>query len=129
PLAAAAGLAMLDVLTKENGPARLAAIGTKLGESFADCAKQLSIPFQMIGAPSIPEPLFGEQQVFDQRSYQATHRAAATQLGRELLQRDVFLRVGSKFYVSLAHDDDVIEETRKAAFGAMQAVRDARLIN
>ena len=67
--------------------------------------------------------------VFDHRSYHATNRAAAQEFGRQLLQRQVFLRIGSKFYVSLAHDDDVIEETRRAAFGAMQAIRDAGLTN
>ena len=127
PLAAAAGLATLDVLAEENGPARLAEIGTKLGKAFSDCADRLSIPFQMIGPPCTPEPIFDRMPVFDHRSYQATNRVAAQQFGRELLQRQVFLRIGSKFYVSLAHDDDVIEETRRAAFRAMQAIRDAGL--
>jgi glutamate-1-semialdehyde 2,1-aminomutase len=129
PLAAAAGLAMLDVLAEENGPARLAEIGTKLGQAFSDCAHRLSIPFQMIGPPCTPEPIFDRRPVLDHRSYLDANRAAAQQFGRELLQRQVFLRIGSKFYVSLAHDDDVIEETRRAAFGAMQAIRDARLTN
>lgn len=128
PLAAAAGLAMLAVLEEEDGPARLAAIGTRLGEGFADCARRLSMPFQVIGHPATLEPLFDERPVFDHRSYCETNRPAAVAFGHELLKRDIFLRVASKFYVSLAHDDEVIEETCEAAYGAMQAVRDAGLV-
>jgi hypothetical protein len=82
----------------------------------------------MIGPPVFPEPVFDQRTIHDQRSYMAANRAAAQQFGRELLKRDIFLRIGSKLYVSLAHDDDVIDATCKAAFGAMQAVRDAGLI-
>ena len=49
PLAAAAGLATLDMIVAENAPARLAEIGTKLVNGFVEAAKKLSVPLQMIG--------------------------------------------------------------------------------
>src|SRR6185295_4969245 len=47
PLAAAAGLATLDVLVEQNGPQKLAEIGTALARGFQEAADRLSIPLQM----------------------------------------------------------------------------------
>jgi glutamate-1-semialdehyde 2,1-aminomutase len=127
PLAAAAGLATLDVMVEEDGPAKLAQIGTKLKQGFEDCAKRLSIGLQVIGPPVFPDPIFDLSPVYDQPSYMAANRGAARQFGIEMLKHDIFLRVGAKFYVSITHDDDVLDITCKAAYSAMKAVRDAGL--
>ena len=85
PLAAAAGLATLDVIVAENTPAKLAEIGGKLAEGFVDAAQKLSVPLQMIGPPAFADPIFGEGQIDDYRSYAATNRQAAKEFGIELL--------------------------------------------
>jgi glutamate-1-semialdehyde 2,1-aminomutase len=128
PLAAAAGLATINVLVEEDGPAKLAKIGTKLKQGFEDCAKRLSIGLQVIGPPVFPDPIFDLKPVYDQPTYMAANRGAARQFGTEMLKHDIFLRVGAKFYVSITHDDDVLDTTCKAAYSAMQAVRDAGLV-
>jgi glutamate-1-semialdehyde 2,1-aminomutase len=127
-IAAAAGLATLDVLTEEDGPERLVEIGTSLTAGFAECAHRLGVPLQMIGPPSFAEPVFGEAVVYDYRSYASTNRAAARQFGIELLKRDLFVHPASKLYVSTAHDGDQIETACRACFDAMRAVRDAGLL-
>jgi glutamate-1-semialdehyde 2,1-aminomutase len=127
-IAAAAGLATLDVLAEEDGPARLAEVGTMLARGFSECARRLSMPLQMIGPPAFHEPVFGEGEVCDARSYEATNRAAARQFGIELLKRDLFVNPGSKLYVSTVHDDEQIETACRAAEAAMRAVRDRGLL-
>jgi glutamate-1-semialdehyde 2,1-aminomutase len=128
-IAAAAGLTTLDVLAEENVPARLIDIGQKLARGFAECARKLDIPLQMIGPPSFPEPVFGEDDVYDYRSYAATDRAAAGQFGLELIKRDVFVHPASKMYISSVHDDDQIETACSAALAEMRVLRDRRLLS
>ena len=128
-IAAAAGLTTLNVLAEENVPARLAEIGQKLASGFAECARTLDIPLQMIGPPSFPEPVFGENEVYDYRSYSATDRAAARQFGLELIKRDVFVHPASKMYISSAHDDAQIEIACGAAVAAMRTLRERRLLS
>ena len=128
-IAAAAGLTTLDVLAEENVPARLFEIGQKLAGGFAECARKLDIPLQMIGPPSFPEPVFGEGDVCDYRSYAATNRAAARQFGLELIKRDVFVHPASKMYISSMHDDDQIETACSAALAAMRVLRDRQLLS
>jgi glutamate-1-semialdehyde 2,1-aminomutase len=128
-LAAAAGLATLDVLAEENGPARLVEIGDKLARGFAECARKLDIPLQMIGPPSFTEPVFGEGDICDYRSYAATNRVAARQLGLELIKRDVFVHPASKMYLSTVHDDEQIDTACRAAFDAMRVIRDHGLLS
>jgi len=128
-IAAAAGLATLDVLAEENVPARLIETGRKLTLGFAEGAHKLDIPLQMIGPPSFPEPVFGEGDVCDYRSYAATNRIAARQFGLELIKRDVFVHPASKMYISSVHDDEQVETACSAALAAMRVLRDHQLLS
>jgi glutamate-1-semialdehyde 2,1-aminomutase len=127
-IAAAAGLATLDVLVEEDGPRRLVEIGGKLARGFAECARKLGVPLQMIGPPAFSEPVFGEGDVCDYRSYAASDRVAARLFGIELLKRDLFVHPASKMYVSTVHDDDQIETACRASFEAMRVIRDNGLL-
>ncbi len=127
-LAAAAGLATLDVIQEENAPAKLVEIGTALANRFRDSARKLSVPLQMIGPPAFSEPLFGEGDVYDYATYNATNRVAARRFGIELVRRDVFVHPASKMYTSIAHSEAQIETAGKAAFESMRVVRDAGLV-
>lgn len=128
PLAAAAGLATLDVIVAENAPAKLAEIGGKLAEGFVDAAQKLSVPLQMIGPPAFADPIFGEGQIDDYRSYAATNRQAAKEFGIELLKRDIFVHPASKLYMSTAHTDEQLEIASKASYEAMRTIRDNGLL-
>lgn len=127
-IAAAAGLATLDVLVEEDGPRRLVEIGGKLAQGFAECARKLGVPLQMIGPPAFSEPVFGEGDVWNYRSYAASNRVASRLFGIELLKRDLFVHPASKMYVSTVHDDDQIETACRASFEAMRVIRDNGLL-
>jgi glutamate-1-semialdehyde 2,1-aminomutase len=124
PLAAAAGLATIEVLVEENGPARLEASGAKLREALNAAAARLSIPFQMIGPSAFPEPIFGTAPITDYAGHEASNRKAAKQFGLELMKRGIYVHLGSKMYISLAHGGADLEQAAARAFDAMQAVRD-----
>jgi glutamate-1-semialdehyde 2,1-aminomutase len=127
-IAAAAGLATLEVIAEEDGPARLIEIGSVLARGFKDCAHRLSVPLQMIGPPAFADPVFGDGEIHDYRSHAATNRAAAKQFGIELLKRDVFVHPASKIYISTAHNDDQVEVACNAAYAAMRSIRDQGLL-
>jgi glutamate-1-semialdehyde 2,1-aminomutase len=127
-IAAAAGLATLDVIAEQNGPARLIEIGSALARGFEDCAHRLSVPLQMLGPPAFADPVFGDGEVHDYRSYAATNRAAAKQFGIELLKRDIFVHPASKLYISTAHHHDQVEVACNAAYEAMRSIRDRGLL-
>jgi glutamate-1-semialdehyde 2,1-aminomutase len=127
-IAAAAGLATLEVIAEENGPARLIEIGSALARGFQDCAHRLSVPLQMIGPPAFAEPVFADGEIRDYRTYAASNRAAAKQFGIELLKRDIFVHPASKLYISTVHTEAQVEIACKAAFAAMREVRDRGLL-
>ncbi|WP_337310366.1 aminotransferase class III-fold pyridoxal phosphate-dependent enzyme [Candidatus Aeolococcus gillhamiae] len=128
PLAAAAGLATLKVLTELDGPKWLEQIGTALADGLRDTAQRLSLPLQMMGPPAFPEPVFDTAEVSDYRTYSATNRRAAQQFGLELVRRGVFVHPAAKMYVSTAHTALQLDQTIEIAHDAMTAVRDQGLI-
>ena len=128
PLAAAAGLATLDVLFETGGPERLAGLGGILKAELEAAARRLSVPFQMLGPPSFAEPIFDEEPVRDYRAYLGTNRKAAAAFGHELLRRGLYVNPGAKLYVSTAHTEAQLDMTAEIAVGAMQAVRDQGLL-
>lgn len=124
PLAAAAGLATLDIIVAEDAPARLKEIGSKLVNGLLEAAKKLSIPLQMIGPSAFADPVFGDGEINDYRSYAATNRTAAKEFGMELLKRGIFVHPASKLYMSIAHTDEQIELACTASYEAMRTIRD-----
>jgi glutamate-1-semialdehyde 2,1-aminomutase len=128
PLGAAAGLATIEVLVEEDGPATLEAKGNRFREALLEAAQRLSIPFQMIGPSSFAEPIFGTAPVTDYASHEATNRKAARQFAIEMIKRGLFVRPG-KFYISLAHSDALLDGAAAKAAEAMKMVRDAGLLS
>lgn len=128
PLASAAGLATIEALIAEDGIAHMAERGTTLRERLLSHAESLSIPFDVIGPPSFGEPIFGEGDVVDYRSYMEANRAAAQMFGNELLKRGIFVHPASKVYVSAAHSDADIDAFSDASLAAMKVVRDSGVL-
>jgi glutamate-1-semialdehyde 2,1-aminomutase len=124
PLAAAAGLATLDIIVGEDAPNRLREVGSKLVRGFLEAAEKLSVPLQMIGPPAFADPVFGEGEIDDYRSYAATNRTAAKEFGMELLKRGIFVHPASKLYMSIAHTDQQVELACTASYEAMRTIRD-----
>lgn len=125
PLAAAAGLATLDVLEEEAGCAALARTGAKLAEGLVELGRRLSVPLQTIGPPSFPQPVFGDEQVIDPRSLARTNQGAARAFGYELIRRHVFVHPANKIYICTAHTEELIDRFLATAYEALLAVRAA----
>lgn len=127
PLSAVAGLATLEVLEREKGCNRMATAGNDLKEGLLDLGVKLGIPLQIIGPPSLPEPIFGEGQIRDQRSYLSTNREGAKAFGMELIRQGVYVKPGGKWFLSAVHENRHIDQTLEAAERALVTVRDAGL--
>jgi glutamate-1-semialdehyde 2,1-aminomutase len=128
PLAAAAGLATLEVLEEEDGCGQMARAGQRIIDGLVALARELSVPLQVIGPPSFPQPVFGQGSVTDPRSLAATDVRAATAFGHELLRRHVFVHPGGKLYVSTAHTSEHGEQFLSAAREAITAMRTAGVL-
>ena len=123
-LCSAAGLATLEVLEAQDGPARLVAAGERLAAGFIEHARRLSIPFQMLGPPAFAEPIFSERRIRNFADWNGTNHEASRQLSIELMKRGQHVLFVAKYYLSTAHSDADIDQTIVAAGEAMRVVRD-----
>ena len=79
---------------------------------------------QVLGDGPIGQLAFSAQPVIDQRTWLASDRARGRALMLELLRAGVFLNpMGTKLYLSLAHDDVVIEKFAELLRAALKATR------
>jgi len=128
PLSCAAGAATLEVLEEENGPKLMEKAGTIVADGFRDCAKRLSIPFQMMGPPSFQEAIFDERPIRNVDDYLASNKPARMKFGVEMLKRGIFVIPGGKLNVSILHTPAEADVLCAAAFEAMREVRDSGLL-
>jgi glutamate-1-semialdehyde 2,1-aminomutase len=128
PLAAAAGLATLEVLQEEDGPSRISATGTLLHQGLHEVAARLDVPLHVVGPPAFGDPMIGRGEVYDLASYSSQDLAAAKAFGLELVRRGIFVMPGFKMYVSTAHTPAQVDMTVETAYEALKAVRERGLI-
>jgi glutamate-1-semialdehyde 2,1-aminomutase len=122
PLAAAAGLATLEVLEEEDGCAAIAAAGETLRAGLVEAAERLSVPLRLIGPPSFAQPVFGEGRITDARSLLRTDRDQARRFALELVRHGVLVPPAGKLYVSTAHTPAIVEQTVERATEALRVV-------
>ncbi len=110
PVAAAAGLATLRVLSAPGTYDRLAETGrelmTQLGAALADAG----IEAQVVGKPSCFDAVFAAGEIRDYRSLARSDAAVQTRFNALLRERGI-LKGESKYYVSTAHDARDVAET------------------
>jgi glutamate-1-semialdehyde 2,1-aminomutase len=120
PIAAAAGLATLEILRRPGAYEQIFATGRALMHGIEARLKTADLPAQVIGEPPLFDVLFGAEGA---RDYRDTRRSDAGRLRRfnELLRERGVLKGDSKFYVSLAHTEadvrltlDAVEDSLKA---------------
>ncbi len=128
PLSCAAGLATLQEMERQEGCAKLEALGNELISGLIAIGDQLSIPLQVIGPPSFPEMVFGAVQVVDQRTYLECDRKAAVAFGLELIRQGVYVRPAGKWFMSVAHERRHIDQLLEAAATAARTVRDTGVL-
>src|SRR6516225_8155107 len=113
PVAAAAGLATLEILRRPGAYDQLFAIGRGLMATLAELLRRNGLTAQVIGEPPLFDAVFSGEVV---RDYRGTLRGNA-EMGRRfnaLLRERGILKGESKYYVSLAHTTEDIRHTGEA---------------
>jgi glutamate-1-semialdehyde 2,1-aminomutase len=125
PIAAAAGLAALQVLDQPGIYDRLHHVGDYLRHGLNAIGQLVGEPVQAIGDGPVLQFLFKDGPIRTWRDCITADGKKALQFGYEMIRRGIYCTPGGKIYLSLAHSDsdlDVILER------AEQAVRAAQLI-
>jgi glutamate-1-semialdehyde 2,1-aminomutase len=123
PVAAAAGLATLDILRRPGAYEQIFATGRELMQTLDGLMKQAGIPAQVIGEPPLFEVVF-TTDTSPIRDYAGTARGDKAIAGRfnALLRERGILKGEQKYYVSLAHTEDDIRHTREAWASAIKVL-------
>jgi glutamate-1-semialdehyde 2,1-aminomutase len=121
PVAAAAGLATLEILRRPGAYENLFATGRELMETLDDLLKRTGIATQVTGEPPLFDVVFTSEPV---RDYRGTLRGDAELMRRfnALLRERGVLKGEQKYYVSLAHTAADIRHTAdcwQSALGAL----------
>ena len=116
PIAASAGLATLGVLRADDAYARLFDNGRKLMDGLANVMRSAGVEAQVCGEPCVFDIVFTDQPVVDYWSWESGDKSSNARFNAVLREHGV-LKGTSKFYVSVAHTQEDIDQT----LGAFEA--------
>lgn len=116
PLAAAAGIATLDVLQEPGAFAELERVSDHLRTGLRSALANAAVSAQVLGSGAMAAVLFAQGDPFDPATAAASDPVLRTRLDAEMISRGVLVNLPAKFYVSTAHGEKDIDET-VAAFG------------
>lgn len=121
PIAAAAGLATLEILRRPGSYERLREIGQRLRDQLQATLREHEVPGQILGEGPVFHLVFTEQPV---RTYQDTLTGDANRnrVFHEALMANGVLKPSAKGYASLVHSDEDLAETAKVFDAAMAQV-------
>ena len=121
PVAAAAGLATLDILKRPGAYDRLFATGRELMGTLTELLRRNGLAAQVIGEPPLFDVVFSREAV---RDYRGALRGDADMLRRfnGLLRERGILKGESKYYLSLAHTPEDVRHTGDAWASALEAL-------
>ena len=120
PVAAAAGLASLEVLRRPGTYEKVFATGQALMDGMATQLQNAGIPGQVIGIPVMFDVVFAEGDIRDYRSIQRGDAARLRRFNQVMRDHGV-LKGDSKFYVSTAHTEADVKHTLDAFAAAVAA--------
>ncbi len=121
PVAAAAGLATLEILKQPGAYETIFATGSKLMDGLTQALAKHGVEGQVLGVPPMFDVVFKGGDITDYRGTLSADMAKNKRFNAELLARGVF-KGDNKFYVSLAHTDEDVAKTLDAFDGALAAV-------
>jgi glutamate-1-semialdehyde 2,1-aminomutase len=110
PVAAVAGLATLEVLRQPGSYERVYATGERIMAAMRESFANAGIPAAVVGQPTLFDVVFTDGKVEDYRDV-IKGDPARTRRFNELLRERGLLKGESKFYLSLAHDENDIAQT------------------
>ncbi|MDH3792174.1 MAG: aminotransferase class III-fold pyridoxal phosphate-dependent enzyme [Rhodospirillales bacterium] len=110
PVSTAAANAALSVFRQPGTYERLHALGHTLREGLRRALRDRQATAQVIGEGPLAQVVFSDQPVTDYRSTARGDKARGRALMLAIFKRGVFLNpMGTKLYLSLAHDEAVCE--------------------
>jgi glutamate-1-semialdehyde 2,1-aminomutase len=125
PVAAAAGLANLDILRRPGAYDRIFATGRELMGALTDLLKRAGIPAVVTGEPPLFDVVFTSGAVRDYRGALRGDAEMMRQFNRLLRERGI-LKGESKYYVSLAHTAEDIRHACEAWASAIDELAGQR---
>jgi glutamate-1-semialdehyde 2,1-aminomutase len=124
PVAAAAGLATLNVLRQPGTYDRAYATGRAMMEGVADLLAKSGLPGQIVGMPLLFDIIWTGGAVHDYRAMLREDSARRQRVNLKLRQAGI-IKGENKCYVSLAHDQADIQQVLDA-FGQALAAEQAQ---
>ena len=123
PVAMAAGLATLSLMREEGAYQQLERASSQLAEGLIDAASEAGVPLQLNRVGSMLTPFFRAQPVQNYADATTCDTAAFSRFFGTMLDEGIALPPSQfeAWFVSLAHDDEAIEQTITAAHKAFQS--------
>jgi glutamate-1-semialdehyde 2,1-aminomutase len=122
PVSCAAAVATLRVLRRPGSFERLHAVAQKLADGLRDISRELGIETYVVNVGPMVDIWFTNKAMKQYTDYQFADANKSAMFKRGLLDRGIWSPPGLKFFLSLAHSDEDIEETLAAARELMRAV-------
>ncbi len=121
PVAAAAGVATLEVLARPGTYERLFDVGTRLMEGLSERIVRAGVEAQILGDAPMFDVVFTATEVRNYRDVWRADKAKLAELNRLLLERGI-LKGDNKCYMSTVHDDEDVARTLDAWEDALAAM-------
>jgi glutamate-1-semialdehyde 2,1-aminomutase len=121
PVAAAAGLATLEILRRPGTYEALLATGRKLISALETKLRQYGVAAQVIGEPPLFDVVFTDQPIQNYRGMLTGNAETARKFNALLRERGI-LKGDQKYYVSIAHTADDVEATIEAWDSALKVL-------
>jgi glutamate-1-semialdehyde 2,1-aminomutase len=118
PIACAAGLATLAQLRQEGVYDRLRDVGGRLRRALAEACEEEGFQVQSVGEDAVFDIYFADHPVHNYRDGLAADAGLLARLNAGLLEKRIIKSWPQKFYPSIVHTDDDVDET----IAAIQAV-------
>ena len=122
PVAAAAGLATMEILRRPGAYERIHATGRELMQALGGLLQRAGIPAQITGEPPLFDVVFTDQPIRDYRSTLTGDTELMRRFNALLRERGI-LKGESKYYISLAHTPEDVRFTIRAWEDAIKALK------
>ncbi|MGI9499753.1 MAG: aspartate aminotransferase family protein, partial [Geminicoccaceae bacterium] len=113
PLAAAAGLKTLEILRRPGVYEQLRRSGDTVIAALRKYLTEAGVQYRIVGDPVLFDVVFSRDEVSDYRSFMRGDIDLTKRFNHHLRDRGI-LKPESKFYISLALDDDDLDRTVEA---------------